>query len=209
MPQRKPWKMFGFTCFCLTILAYKPITRNLSTAVQGWRQDPIKMTTRIIVATIAGQWALWFIGHDQIGFFMKPLFRVGPGQSWSQKFYDRHIPKTHRVSVVLKAIEIGLDAGRMPAEGLLQARRGFVPDGLATAVTSPLWQFYETIEKLLGVVTHPERIDDTAALSLANIYGNLVRYAAIMFYWHYADDIYRLIGDPIEARLRQRFSSVG
>ncbi len=87
---------------------------------------------------------------------MSPVKQLGLGQTVARKVYEV-IPHNAVSAWGIKIAEILTDAGKMPIEGVLYLKHGFVPDGVAAIVTQPLWSSIETAEKVAGVALKPER----------------------------------------------------
>jgi hypothetical protein len=163
---------------------------NLKSARRGWRDDPAEMAVKALLALVIGQ-TFWRLGYDQLGLFMNPRRQIGPGQALAAAVY-RRLPPSPRTAWVIKALEITCDLSKLPIEGRLYRRRGFVCDVVATLVTQPLWSGVEAAEKLLGVIIHPERVatPEQVRVSLGCIYGTAVRYTADLLIWRYGDRLY-------------------
>jgi hypothetical protein len=143
--------------------------------VTRWRTDPKATAIDVGVSSI-GQALGWTLFQDFIGIGMKPVWRPGLGHKLSPKLQKR-LPATSTTAWTLKVIEIASDATKMPIEGRLYRELGVVPDAVATLVTQPLWSFIEVVEKLIGVIRHPERVNDPDQIadSISSIYGTWTR----------------------------------
>lgn len=153
------------------------------------------MFRKLITSFAVGQGLFWTFGYDQLGLFMNPKKQFGLGQKLARSV-AKYLPATPRVTWLVKLVEIATDFGKMPLEGEVYKRYGICPDVVACAATQPLWSLAEGIEKSLGVVLHPERVNTKQQLevSLACIYGSIFRYgqAAALLY----------VGDWLDKRQR-------
>lgn len=186
------------------VLCRKPIGRSLRQARIAWREDPVKMGSKIVVGFAVGQGVFWLIGYDQLGLFMDTKKQFGIGAEIAEAV-ARRLPEGTAVYVTVKALEIITDALRIPIEGAVYRRYQFAPDIVATIVTQPLWTTLEVAEKTAGVFLHPERVTDPKQLlvSIACIYGNLFRYVLAAVIWKKGDAIYRIIGGPLEGGVKR------
>lgn len=187
-------------------LLRKPIKRGVVIARDAWRDDPIKMTSKVVVSLAAGQSIGWLIGYDQLGLFMDTKKQFGIGAEVATAIV-RYLPESTTVYGAIKALEILADAARIPIEGALFRRYQIVPDALAAVVTQPLWTTFEVAEKVSGVILHPERVNDPdqAIVSLACVYGSVFRIAVSLVIWKKGDSIYRYLGQPLEHGLKRIF----
>jgi hypothetical protein len=187
----------------------KFILRGLRRARADWREDPIKTVSKIIFSFIIGQGVFNVFGYDQLGWFMRPHAKLGFGKTVSQEVYDR-IPHTATTAWAIKVIEILMDATKIPIEGLVYLRFGFVSDGVAAAVSQPAWSSLETAEKAVGAALHPERVvePDQVMNSIGCIYGSFFRIFQAIITLLLGRKLYRLIGSPIEFGLRKVVSLV-
>jgi hypothetical protein len=178
------------------------VIQGLSVAILGWQSDPVAMVAKVIFSLIFGQGVFWLLGYDQLGIFMSPFKQLGFGQTVANWVYDR-IPATRNTAWAVKGLEILADFGKVPFEGAVYIRYGFVSDGLAALVTQPLWSTIETAEKLTGAIVYPERVfdPDQIRLSLGCIYGSLFRYGMALVMWFGGSALYGLVGTPIEHAL--------
>lgn len=127
---------------------------------------------------------------------MSPVKQLGLGQTVARKVYEV-IPHNAVSAWGIKIAEILTDAGKMPIEGVLYLKHGFVPDGVAAIVTQPLWSSIETAEKVAGVALKPEKVntEDQILLSLGCIYGSLFRYFLVGIYLLIGSWLYRMVGE--------------
>lgn len=182
------------------------LVRSLTQSVAGWRQNPFRMLAQLIVSTIVGQALFWRVGYDQLGIGMDPKREFGVGSKLADKVASR-LPNNATTAWVLKVIEILTDLGKMPIEGKAYARHGITPDVVACAVTQPAWSAIEAVEKTRGAIVYPERVNtpEQIRLSLACIYGSLVRYALGFLVIATGKYLNRWLTDPIEKLLRLVF----
>ena len=152
------------------------IDSNVKLAVNGRRNDPVRMIAQIIVSGIVGQGIFWNFGYDQLGVAMDPKKEFGLGELVASKVYP-HLPHTDAMAWTVKVIEIATDFARGPIEGALYVRTGITPDAVANLFTQPLWSTAEAAEKTIGAIIRPERVatQEGVELSLACIYGSLFR----------------------------------
>jgi len=183
------------------------IYRSFLYAAYGWMADPIAMVSKIIFSFIFGQLIFWLLGYDQFGLFMKTVKEFGVGQKIANYIAQR-LPLNALVCWIVKAVEILTDAGKIPIEGLLYLKIGFVPDALATLVTQPAWSTFETAEKITGAIVNSKAVTTPKQLrvSLACIYGSLFRYLLAGLLWVFGIGLYQEVGLPIEAALRAMVS---
>lgn len=183
------------------------VISGLKQAVAGWRENPFRMVAQLVASTIVGQAVFWRIGYDQLGVAMDPKREFGVGGRIADTV-ARRLPQTPAVAWTLKFLEITTDLGKMPIEGVAYARHGIVPDVVACVVTQPLWSGIEAIEKTLGTVTHPERVNtpEQIRLSLACIYGSLFRYGLGVGVIVFGAHLNRWLTNPIERLLRLAFN---
>lgn len=135
------------------------------------------MIARAIVSALIGQGIFWRFGYDQLGIAMNPKRQFGVGIKVAD-VAARRLPSNAPMAWSLKVIEIIADAGKMPLEGKAIAKHGIVPDVVAFLIPQPWWSFFETSEKLIGVMVHPERVNtpEQIRLSIGCIFGSCFRY---------------------------------
>lgn len=143
------------------------------------------MFRKLVTSFVVGQGVFWTLGYDQLGLFMNPKKQFGLGQRIAKSIAKR-LPSNQKMIWFVKLLEIGTDFGKMPLEGAVYKKYGICPDVVACATTQPFWSLAEGLEKTLGVVLHPERVNNKKQLevSLACIYGSLFRYgqsAALLY----------------------------
>jgi hypothetical protein len=167
-------------------LTRRSLKDNVCLAILRWRQEPKAMAVDLAVSLVYGQGVMWTIGQDFIGFGMKPIWRPGFGHKIAPIISGR-LPHTPCVYWSVKTLELVSDATKMPIEGRLFQDRGVVPDVVAQGVTQPLWSYIEVLEKLYGLVIHPERVEDAQQLedSISSIYGTWTRNIASFVWWRY------------------------
>lgn len=182
------------------------LLRSVRQSYQGWRENPFRMIAQLVTSTIVGQALFWRIGYDQLGIAMDPKREFGVGAKLADKVASQ-LPDTARTAWTIKTVEILADLGKMPIEGQAYARHGITPDVVACAVTQPLWSGIEAVEKTVGVLTHPERVNtpEQIRLSLACIYGSLVRYGLGFFVIATGKYLNRWLTNPIERLIRFQF----
>jgi len=187
------------------LIARKRIRRELRQAKQGWKENPARMASQIVVSFVVGGQAVWWIiGSDQLGFFMDPKWRFGIGPAVGQLVYT-WLPHTAQIAWGIKALEITTDALRVLTDGAVYRRHGISTDVVVTAVTPTLWIWvYEVSEKLVGVFLYSGRVEDPAQViqSLANIYGNLVRFGIAIPQLLYGEAINRVATDRLERGIK-------
>lgn len=203
--------MKGFLLFlaCLAVLLLlvgRFVWKGLAAAIAGWTADPIHMFVAIAFSLVVGQGIFWIFGFDQFGWHLAPFKQLGLGVTVAEWIAAR-IPHTPTVIWTVKALEVLTDFGKVPIEGMLYIRFGFVPDGLAALVTQPLWSTIETAEKISGAIARPDIVvtSDQLRLSLGCIYGSLFRYAQSAVLWFFGATLYTWIGVPVESLLRRLF----
>jgi hypothetical protein len=176
------------------------IEQGIRYSIQGWASDPVAMISKIIFSFIFGQAIFWIIGYDQFGLFMDPKKQLGFGQKVAKRLQS-NIPLKPSTSWLIKVLEIVTDAGKIPIEGLLYIRYGFVPDALAATITQPLFSTIETAEKISGAIISPKKVNtsEQIRLSIGCIYGSLFRYLMAGLLWIFGTALYALVGIPIES----------
>jgi hypothetical protein len=156
-------------------LIHKPATRNLRLGLRRWREQPAATTTDAGFSLI-GQAMFWTVGQDFIGVGMMPKWLPGLGHKLAPSI-QRRLPQTATIAWAVKVVEIASDATKIPIEGKMFAEEGFVPDGWAYLITQPLWSWIEAVEKIVGVILHPERVNTSEQVSdsISSIYGTWTR----------------------------------
>ncbi|HET6622800.1 MAG TPA: hypothetical protein VFG56_02595 [Candidatus Saccharimonadales bacterium] len=180
------------------------LVANFRLAVNGWRDDPIKMTARLTASALIGQTIFWKFGYDQLGVGMRPQKEFGQGRrvaAWAATKLTLDL----QTAVALKVVEVLTDFGKGPLEAACYRRCGVVPDALAFVVTQPLWSTFEAFEKSVSAVSDPRRLatPEQIELSLACIYGSLFRYGQAAILLLVGKRVNRLIVRPIEAAIRE------
>jgi hypothetical protein len=150
------------------------------------------MDQKLLLSFLTGQAIFWRFGYDQIGLFMRPKVQLGAGQKIAGWAYNR-IPPSLTSAWTIKVIEILTDAGKIPIEGAVYKKHGFVPDIVAALVKQPGWSVFETAEKLTGAVLYPKRVanPEQVKVSLGCIYGSVFRYALAGLLWQYGGHLNR------------------
>lgn len=176
---------------------------NLKSGWRGWHENPIRMVAQLLVSFVIGQGIFWRFGYDQLGIAMNPKQEFGTGVKLAEQI-DARLPSHPAVAWALKLVEIFADFGKMPLEGAAYARHGLVPDVVAAGVTQPLWSAIEGVEKTLGAVMHPERVDtpEQRRLSIGCIYGSLFRYLLASVVIMTGTYLNKFLTDPVERLLR-------
>lgn len=185
----------GVTAAAVTVYR-RQIVPNAELSVERWREDPARQLGKVALSAAAGQGVFWSIGYDQLGMLMDTKVQLGFGRRVADAVYTR-LPQSPATPWVVKAMEIAMDASKIPVEGALCHRHGVVPDGVAALVSQPLWSVLETAEKLAGALAHPERVTQPEAVkvSIGCIYGTSVR--------HVASILILLAGNSITTRRQQ------
>jgi len=180
-------------------ILYPFVRMGVQKAIDGWKENKARMVAKIIMSLIFGQFLFWFLGYDQIGFFMKHIWQVGLGQNIGD-WVASQVPNTPTVGWYFKVGEIIADFGKVPIEGLTYLRFGYVPDVIAGTVTQPLWSVIETAEKITGAVTNWRLVGTTEQIkvSVGCIYGSAFRYVICGGFWLIGDRLYNWVGMPIE-----------
>jgi hypothetical protein len=191
-----------------TIIRFLP--QDMQDAYDGWRRDPIHMSTNLILSFIFGQGLFWKWGSDQISIGGKnPKLEMGLGQAVAEKVYDR-IPHTPTMAWTLKAIEIAGDYSKCPIEGATYHKHEITPDIVSCGVTQPAWSRIETVDKIVGAIRDPGWVTSEKGMKLAIscIYGTLFRILQNAVLYVCGGWIRRYIGDPIEAGLHKAVDAV-
>lgn len=176
--------------------------KSLRQGFMGWRENPFRMIAQLVTSAIVGQALFWRVGYDQLGIAMDPKREFGAGIKIADKVANR-LPNTVQTAWTIKAVEILADLGKMPIEGQAYVRHGITPDVVACVITQPLWSGIEAAEKTVGVITHPERVNtpEQIRLSIACIYGSVVRYGLGFLVIMAGKQLNRWLTDPLERLL--------
>ena len=164
--------------------------------VKRWQTDPAATAIDVGLSSV-GQALGWTLFQDYIGIGMKPLWRPGKLHGVASRTQLR-LPFTAAIAWTLKMIEISSDATKMPIEGLLYRELGVVPDAVATLVTQPLWSAIVVVEKLIGIIRHPERVNtpEQMADSISSIYGTWTRNGlSLLLIWR-GRQLRNMLGHP-------------
>ena len=157
-------------------VARRQLVDGAKLGVSRWRSNPRSTATDIGLSSI-GQLMFWTVGQDFIGIGMDRKWGPGLGHRIAPVIQKR-LPATPAVAWTIKAIEIASDATKMPIEGKLYRELGIVPDAVAAAVTQPAWSYIEVVEKVIGILRHPERVNTPSQVedSISSIYGTWTRH---------------------------------
>jgi len=162
---------------------------NLKSAHLSWRTKPLQ-TAQKIGQSAYGQLFFWTVGQDFIGVGMDKKWGPGFGHVLARRI-TRHLPQTVQAAWIIKFIEIASDATKMPIEGLLYQRDGVVPDAVSAAATQPLFSAVEVIEKIIGIIRHPERVHNQNQVedSVSSIYGTWTRNGLSWLQWNFPEQM--------------------
>lgn len=159
------------------LATYPQMRRGVVLGVRRWRNNP-RATSLDIGISLSGQAFFWTLGQDFIGLSMRPKWLPGLGHVIARKLQPQ-LPQTTTFAWIIKAVEITCDALKMPVEGKLYAEFGIIPDGWACLITQPLWSGFEVADKVAGLITCPDLVDDPEQVqdSISSIYGSVTRLA--------------------------------